>query len=139
VFMRQARQMIAPFDVISADTLVSRIFTETAGEAAEGVAFTFPPSPTELASATSAVTAIQALDYDPGGYTLLAYAAFEVWAEGVRRAGSFDAAAVAQAIRSAPVQTALGAVSFDAKGDIVTPYPPFVWHVWKDGQRVRID
>ena len=76
---------------------------------------------------------------EPVGYTLLAYAATEVWFEGVRRAQSFDADRVAAAIRSHPIETILGPVSFDSKGDIQTTYPAFSWYVWKDGKRVPLD
>jgi len=73
------------------------------------------------------------------GYTLLAYAATQTWIEGVRRAHSFDADLVATAIRRGPVETVLGGISFDEKGDIQTPYPAFVWYMWKKDKRVRLD
>lgn len=136
IFVRQARQMNAPFDVIGSDTMVSEVFRKAAGPAADNVPFTFPPEATGLPSAAPAVAAIEAMGQDPAGYTLLAYAATQVWIEGVNRAQTFEADAVAEAIRSAPVQTILGEVSFDAKGDIATSYPPFAWYVWKDGKRV---
>lgn len=139
VFVRQARQMDADFAVISGDTLVSDVFVQTAGPAAEGVPFTFPPDAVNLPSAASAVAVIKALGQEPAGYTLLAYAATQVWIEGVRRAGTFEAGQVAAAIRAEPISTILGNVSFDEKGDIITQSPPFAWYVWKDGQRVATD
>jgi branched-chain amino acid transport system substrate-binding protein len=139
VFMRQVRQMDAPFDVISSDTLVSKVFIETAGAAGEGVPFTFPPEAAELSTAKPAVAAIKKLGHEPAGYTLFAYAATQTWIEGVRRANSFDAELVAAAIRQAPIETVLGEVSFDAKGDIHTAYPAFSWYVWKRGKRVSAD
>lgn len=139
VVVRQLRQMDAPFDIISSDTLVSRVFIEAAGDAGEGVPFTFPPEAAKLSTSKPAVAAIQEMGMEPVGYTLLAYAATQVWIEGVRRANSFDAEKVAAAIRGTPTDTILGSVSFDAKGDIVTPYPAFAWYVWKDGKRVAID
>jgi len=142
VFVRQARQMAAPFDIVSSDTLVSPIYTETAGPAGDGVAFTFPSEAArqidnDLSRAANA--AIRAQGMEPDGYTLLAYAATEIWFEGVRRAGSVETAAVAAAIRSAPLDTVLGRISFDDKGDIQTEYSPFSWYVWQDGQRVAVD
>lgn len=139
VFLRQARQLDAPFQVISSDTLVSKVFIEAAAEAGEGVPFTFPPEAAELSSSKPAVEAIRSMGLEPAGYTLLAYAAAEVWFAGVRRAGTFEAGAVAAAIRSAPIETILGPVSFDGKGDIQTMYPPFSWYVWKNGKRVALD
>ncbi|HBX38818.1 MAG TPA: hypothetical protein DEG76_16695, partial [Pseudohongiella sp.] len=142
VFVRQARQMAAPFDIVSSDKLVSPIYTETAGPAGDGVAFTFPSEAArqidnDLSRAANA--AIRAQGMEPDGYTLLAYAATEIWFEGVRRAGSVETAAVAAAIRSAPLDTVLGRISFDDKGDIQTEYSPFSWYVWQDGQRVAVD
>lgn len=139
VFLRQARQMEANFAVISSDTLVSRVFQKTAGDAANGVPFTFPPEAVQLSTAAEAVKTIRTMGHDPAGYTLLAYAATQVWVEGVTRAQSFDADTVAEAIRLKPVQTILGEVTFDKSGDIITPYTPFAWYVWKDGKRVSTD
>ncbi len=139
VFMRQVSQMDAPFHVLSSDTLVSKVFIETAGVAGEGVPFTFPPAAAELSTATQAVSELKKLGEEPAGYTLFAYAATQTWIEGVRRANSFNADLVAAAIRQAPIDTVLGRVSFDAKGDIHTSYPAFSWHIWKRGKRVSVD
>lgn len=139
VFLRQARQMDALFHVISSDTLVSKVFIEAAGAAGEGVPFTFPPEAAKLSTSQPAVAAIRASGLEPVGYTLLAYAAAQTWIEGVRRANSFDAGRVAAAIRSGPIETILGPVSFDEKGDIQTTYPPFSWYAWKGGKRVAMD
>ncbi|MGB5445016.1 MAG: branched-chain amino acid ABC transporter substrate-binding protein [Psychromonas sp.] len=139
VFMRQVSQMEAPFNVISSDTLVSKVFIETAGAAGEGVPFTFPPEAAELSTATQAVAELEKLGEEPAGYTLFAYAATQTWIEGVRRANSFDADLVAAAIRQAPIETIFGQVYFDEKGDIHTSYPAFSWYVWKKGKRVALD
>ncbi|MGE4299331.1 MAG: branched-chain amino acid ABC transporter substrate-binding protein [Desulfovibrionaceae bacterium] len=139
IFMRQVRQMGAAFDVIGSDTLVSEVFQKTAGDAANGVPFTFPPEAVRLASAAQAAEAVRATGFEPAGYTLLAYAAIQVWIEGVERAQSFDTGNVAEAIHKAPVETILGTVSFDAQGDIATPFAPFAWYTWKDGRRVPLD
>lgn len=139
IFLRQARAMDAPFHVISGDTLVSQVFVETAGETADGVPFTFPPEAAELPSSGPAVTAIRTMGLEPVGYTLLAYAATQTWIEGVRRAQSFEAQQVATAIRQAPIESILGSISFDDKGDIRTQYSPFAWYTWQDGERVPAD
>ena len=139
IFLRQARQMKAGFTVVSSDTLVSEVFLKTAGDAADGVPFTFPPEAVELGTADTAVDVIRAMGYEPVGYTLLAYAATQVWIEGVRRAQSFDSEKVAEVLHREPMQTILGEVSFDGNGDIITPYAPFAWHAWKDGRRVPLD
>ncbi|WP_372880466.1 branched-chain amino acid ABC transporter substrate-binding protein [Psychromonas sp.] len=139
VFVRQVKQMDAPFDIISSDTLVSKVFIETAGSAGEDIPFTFPPEASELFTATQAVAALKKQGEEPAGYTLFAYAATQTWIEGVRRANSFDTNLVAAAIRQAPIETVLGRVSFDMKGDIHTNYPAFSWYTWKRGKRVSVD
>lgn len=139
LFMRQVDLIEAPFDVISSDTAVSKVFRDAAGDAADGVAFTFTPEIAEMDSAAPAVSAIRALGADPAGYPLLAYAATEVWLEGVRRSGSVASKDVAQAVRQAPVKTILGQISFDKKGDIVTEYSPFSWFQWRSGARVPLE
>lgn len=137
VLLRQIRLSGGAFPVYGSDTLVSEVFRQAAETYAEGVRFTFPPEPMSLPSASQAVAAIRAKGVEPIGYTLLAYAAYETWREGVNRAGTIDAAAVAAAIRGAPVNTILGPVSFDEKGDIRTATEPFVWYEWREGKRVR--
>lgn len=137
VIVRQIRQMGGTFPIIGGDTMVSEVFLKTADAYAEGVRFTFPPEPMELPGASGAVAAVRAKGVEPIGYTLLAYAAFEVWREGVIRAGKADGAAVAQAIRQGPINTILGPVKFDEKGDIITDTDPFIWYEWRDGKRAR--
>lgn len=137
VLLRQIRLSGGEFPVYGSDTLVSEVFRQATESYAEGVRFTFPPEPMSLPSASQAVAAIRAKGVEPIGYTLLAYAAYETWREGVNRAGTVDAAAVAAAIRRAPIDTILGPVSFDEKGDIRTATEPFVWYEWREGKRVR--
>lgn len=142
VVTRQASQIGAPFSIIASDTLVSSAFTDTAGAAGDGVPFMFPAdaaSLKETESTAAAIASIRALGVEPHGYTMLSYAAAEVWLEGVRRAGSTDAEAVATAIRQAPMTTVLGIISFDQKGDIQTEYPAYSWFTWRQGERVAID
>lgn len=139
VFVRQSHQLAATYEIVGSDTLVAEVFKETAGEAAEGVPFTFPTDVTGIVDDTltrEAVAAIRAQGMTPEGYTLLAYAATQVWIEGVHRAQSLQAVDIATAIRSAPLDTVLGTVSFDDKGDIQTQYAPFSWVIWQAGQRV---
>lgn len=138
VVVRQARQSGATFDIIASDTLVSEVFAQAAGPLAQGVLFTFPPEPLGLPTAAAAVAAIRAKGVEPIGYTLLAYAAYEVWKAGVERAGQLDAVAVAAAIRQDAIPTILGSIRFDEKGDIISPGDPFVWYEWRDGKRIRI-
>lgn len=142
VVARQVAQIDAGFTLIASDTLVSNTYTDTAGPAGDNIPFLFPSDAASVydsAATRDAMTAIRAMGVEPHGYTMLSFAAAEIWIEGVRRAHSTDAHAVADAIRRAPMSTVLGTVSFDQKGDIQTEYPPYSWFVWQEGERVAIE
>jgi hypothetical protein len=62
------------------------------------------------------------------------YAAFQVWAQAVEKAGTFETQAVAAALRSHPFDTVLGRIGFDQKGD-VAGHETFVWYVWNRASR----
>ena len=138
VFTRQASMLRADFRIISADSLISASFPGIAGPEANDVIFTFPAdvrnniTPERFTEIELAIK--QHGNVEARGYALLSYAATEVWIEGVKRAQSFAASRVADAIREAPINTILGDISFDEKGDIITHYPPFSWHEWRDGE-----
>ena len=74
----------------------------------------------------------KAAGYDPEGYTLYTYAAFEVFKQAAEKAGSTDAEKLAAAIHGQSYDTVLGKLTFDDKGDIVNP--EYVFYVWSKGQ-----
>jgi branched-chain amino acid transport system substrate-binding protein len=55
---------------------------------------------------------------NPGTYSIAGYSAMAVIAEGVKKAGTFDAAKVADAVRSLDFQSLVGHVSFNNAGDL---------------------
>ena len=137
VFTRQASMLRAGFRIISADSLISASFPGIAGPDANDVIFTFPAdvsnniTPERFREIETAIA--QHSNVEARGYALFSYAAIEVWIEGVLRARSFASKQVAEAIREAPINTILGDISFDEKGDIITTYAPFSWYEWRDG------
>jgi branched-chain amino acid transport system substrate-binding protein len=62
----------------------------------------------------------------------------QVWARAVERAGTFKAGAVAETLRASQLDTVLGRIGFDSKGD-VTGANTFVWYVWKGGETVPLE
>jgi branched-chain amino acid transport system substrate-binding protein len=96
---------------------------DEAGGAADGMYVSaFGPQPRAAVDETW-IREYQAVEYrNPDTYSINGFAALEVIAEGVRKAGSLDAAQVANAIRSqASIDTPMGALSFDAEGDLQDP------------------
>lgn len=78
----------------------------------------FAPSP-EQAVGEDWIKRYQDVEYrNPDTYSINGYSALRVLAEGVRTAGSFDANAVSEAIRSSTVDTPMGELSFQANGDL---------------------
>jgi branched-chain amino acid transport system substrate-binding protein len=118
LIVRQMRDQGLKTILMAGDALVSREFASITGPAAEGVLFTFPPDPRKRPSAAATVKAFKDRGIDPEGYTLYTYAAFQVWSEAVKKAGTIDPQKVAAAMHAGTWNTVLGPMSFDKKGDI---------------------
>jgi branched-chain amino acid transport system substrate-binding protein len=81
----------------------------------------FAPSPQNVADARW-IEAYQAVEYrDPDTYSVNGYVAMQALAEGVRRAGNFQADAIGQALRNNPIPSILGELRFDENGDLIAP------------------
>ncbi|MEJ5197436.1 MAG: branched-chain amino acid ABC transporter substrate-binding protein [Anaerolineae bacterium] len=90
--------------------------------AAEGMYVTgFAPSP-KSAVDQAWVQAYQAVEYrNPDTYSINGYSAMQVLVEGIKKAGTFDASRVADAIRKLDLTTPLGKVRFRENGDLAAP------------------
>jgi len=81
----------------------------------------FAPSPASAAD-DAWVKAYQAVEYrNPDTYSINGYAALQALAEGAKKAGSLDAGKVAEALRRIDLQTFLGRVRYDERGDLREP------------------
>jgi len=94
---------------------------EAAG-AAEGLYVSaFAPSPRNVVDERW-LEAYQAVEYrNPDTYSVNGYVAMQVLAEGVRKADSLNAAAVADALRQNSLTTLLDALRYQPNGDLVDP------------------
>jgi branched-chain amino acid transport system substrate-binding protein len=130
LILRQAAEQGAKFQMVTTSGFVTPEFWSIAGSAADGTLFPFPPNAIGLATAGHVVDEFRATGYEPEGFSLFSYATVQALAEGVRRAGKVDGAAVAKALRAGgPVDTVFGPVAFDAKGDAEgMVYEMNVWH-----------
>ncbi|MEE8163006.1 MAG: branched-chain amino acid ABC transporter substrate-binding protein [Anaerolineae bacterium] len=92
---------------------------DESGGAAEGIYVSaFAPSPGAVVD-KQWIKEYQEVDYrNPDTYSINGHSAMHVLAEGVKRAKSFDATKVAQAIRQLDFDTLVGHISYDQRGDL---------------------
>jgi len=131
LIVKQSREQGLKAPLLSGDSLNTLEFATLAGKAADGVMFTNAAEARNLPSAKSVVESFRKDGFEPEGYTLSTYAAIQVWAAAVKKAGGTDAEKVAAALRSSDWDTVIGKLGFDAKGDLKKA--TYVWYVFKDG------
>ena len=129
---RQAHEQGLKAQVVGEDAFVTNEFWTITGDTGEGVLMTFAPDPRKFAAAKAVVDKFKAQGYDPEGYTLYTYAAFQVWADAVKQAGTTDAKVLAGILRKNTYKTVLGDLKFNDKGDIVNPI--YVFYKWSKGK-----
>jgi len=105
---------------ISDDGVKDDTFIKVAGEYAEGV---YATGPKDVSKNPLAIAANEAhkktYKSDPGAFYLNAYAATIALLNAVEKAGSPDYDAVSKALKTEYVDTPLGKISFDARGDAI--------------------
>jgi branched-chain amino acid transport system substrate-binding protein len=132
LIVKQSREQGLAAQLLSGDSLNTQEFATLAGDAANGVMFTNAAEARNLPSAKQVVDEFRKDGFEPEGYTLSTYAAIQVWAQAVAKAGSTDAAKVAATMRSQPWDTVIGKLAFDSKGDLTSS--TYVWYVFKNGK-----
>jgi branched-chain amino acid transport system substrate-binding protein len=136
LILRQSAEQGYKFQLIMPDSIASPEFWQIAGPAGEGTLFVFPSDPQAKPEAKEAVEKIKAGGFVPEGFTLFSYAVVQAIAQGIERAGSEDPAAVAAALKNGEaIDTVVGKIVFDEKGDIKdATYDINVWHDGKYGK-----
>jgi branched-chain amino acid transport system substrate-binding protein len=129
---RAARDRGYSLQLVSGDTMATEEFGLIAGPAAEGTLFTFSADPRRNTEAVPVVERFHAQNFDPAGYTLLSYAAVQVWAQAAEKAGSLELQEVIAALQSHQFDTVLGRIDFNDKGDLTAQ--TWIWYVWKGGE-----
>lgn len=103
---------------LSDDGVKDDTFIKVAGKYAEGVYATGPKDLSSVPMNQEAVAAHKAeFNADPGPFFSQAYAAAQALLNAVKVAGTTDYAKVTEALRTNYVDTAVGKIKFDAKGD----------------------
>lgn len=133
LMLRQAADQGYKPQMMTGDSLATSEFWQISGPAGEGTLFTFPTDPRRSPAAAKAIEQFKAQGFNPEGFTLFSYAVIDAIAAGIKMAGSDDPKAVAKALESGkPVETVMGPVEFDSKGDIKDPR--YDINVWKEGK-----
>jgi branched-chain amino acid transport system substrate-binding protein len=133
LILRQAHDRGYKLQLVSGDGIAGEDFALVAGSAPDGTLMTHAPIPTADPEA-----ALLAKRFASRGFVGLpgpfrAYAAIQVWARAVERAGTSGPSAVAETLRASQFDTILGRIGFDPKGD-VTGANTFIWYIWKGGE-----
>jgi len=132
VIARQMAEQGLKAQIISGDSMNNVEFWTIAGTAGEGLIFTFAPEPRNIPAAKAVVEKFKAGGYDPEGYTLYTYAAIQEYAAAATATKGFDNKAIAEWLRAGnPVDTVLGTIVMDAKGDIKDA--KYVWYKFSNG------
>ncbi|MBM3598350.1 MAG: branched-chain amino acid ABC transporter substrate-binding protein [Alphaproteobacteria bacterium] len=132
LLVKQSREQGFGAQFVSEDALVTDEFWKISGPAGEGLLMTFAPDPVSNPAAKAVVDEFKKGGYNPEGYTLYTYAAFQVFAEAAKKANSTDAQKVAAQIRGKTFETVLGTLIYDDKGDVSNSV--YVWYIWKNGK-----
>jgi branched-chain amino acid transport system substrate-binding protein len=139
LMLRQAADQSYKLNLMTGDSIATSEFWQISGPAGEGTLFTFPTDPRRSPNAAKALEQFKAQGFDPEGFTLFSYGVIQAIAEGIKRAGSDDPKAIAKALEDGkPVETVMGPVRFDKKGDVLDPsYDINVWSAGKYAPLVK--
>jgi len=122
---------------ISDDGVKDDTFIKVAGKNAEGVYASGPNDNSANPLSQAAIDAHKkAYNSDPGAFYENAYSAALALLNAIEKAGSTDMAAVVKALQTEKVDTPVGSIHFDAKGDAVGV--GFAMYVVKDGAYVEV-
>lgn len=135
LIVRQARDAKIDFQLVSGDALHNSDFWLIAGKAGIDSVFTFDIDPRSRPEAKALVQRFRADDYEPEGYTLHTYAAMQIWAAAVEKAGTLDHDSVVKIMHESIFDTVLGSIAFDHKGDLTRH--DYAWYIWREGKPVR--
>lgn len=137
LIIRQARQAGFKGTFLSGDGLKTQEYWSIAGDAGEGTLFAFFPDARVRPEAEPALAALKALNSSGEGFTLYIFAAIEAYAKAASAAGGVEPNRVATALRAKPVQTVVGDLRFNDKGDVDRNL--YGLYRWTKGQYLLVD
>jgi len=137
LIIRQAKEQGMLVTLIGGDALVTQEFWSISGPNGEGSLMTFPADPRKRSTAARLVEQFKAQNVDPEGYVLYTYAAIQVYAEAVSKAGTAtDNRRIATVMKANPWPTVLGTITFNGKGDVRDS--DYVFYVWRNGSYAEL-
>jgi branched-chain amino acid transport system substrate-binding protein len=136
---RQMKDAGMNVQLIAGDGLSNSEFITTGGDAANGTIFTNAADTLKNEDSKAAANALIAKNIPAEAFTLNAYAAVEVIAAGITKAGSTDdAEAVAAALKDGSgIKTAIGEVTYGETGDLSSQ--SFSVYKWEGGKTVAAE
>ncbi|MEJ1117165.1 branched-chain amino acid ABC transporter substrate-binding protein [Phyllobacterium sp. CCNWLW109] len=134
LIMRQSADQGLKATLFSGDGMVSNELSSIAGDAVIGTLNTFAPDPRKNPAAKDVVEKFRKSGFEPEAYTLYSYAAVQIIAAGISKAGSpDDAQKVANSIKTGEsLSTVIGDIRFNSKGDVTRP--DYIIYEWKKGE-----
>ncbi|MBT8353700.1 MAG: ABC transporter substrate-binding protein, partial [Desulfofustis sp.] len=124
-------------DFISDDGVKDITFIKVAGKYAEGAYASGPMDTSSNPLSKDAVAAHKAeFGSDPGAFYENAYSAVLAMANAVEKAGSTDLDALKKVLQTEKVETPVGAISFDERGDAIGV--GFSVYQVKDGEFIEL-
>jgi branched-chain amino acid transport system substrate-binding protein len=114
------------------DNLLADQFWVSAKEAGEDTHVTFAIDPQSARQAKLAIESLKIAGFNADGAALPSFAAVQLYAAAAVQVGAHNGKGIADYLRSGKTnETALGALAFDAKGEVQPPR--FVWYKWSQG------
>ncbi|KAA8998552.1 branched-chain amino acid ABC transporter substrate-binding protein [Affinibrenneria salicis] len=128
--LRQARQSGLNAKFMGPEGVGNSSLSNIAGAASEGMLVTLPKRYDQVAANQPIVDALKAKKLDPSGpFVWTTYAALQSLTTAMTRSGSMDPAELAKDLKAKPVETVMGPLSWDEKGDLKGfEFGVFEWH-----------
>ncbi|MDC9622296.1 branched-chain amino acid ABC transporter substrate-binding protein [Xenorhabdus sp. XENO-7] len=128
--LRQAKQAGLTARFMGPEGVGNTSLSNIAGAASEGMLVTLPKRYDQVPANKAIVDAIKTKKQDPTGpFVWTTYAALQSLSTAMKRTGSTEPAELAADLKANPVDTAMGNLSWDAKGDLKGfEFGVFEWH-----------
>ncbi|WP_092511993.1 branched-chain amino acid ABC transporter substrate-binding protein [Xenorhabdus mauleonii] len=128
--LRQAKQANLKIQFMGPEGVGNSSLSNIAGSASEGMLVTLPKRYDQLPVNKAIVDALKAKKQDPTGpFVWTTYAALQSLSTAMKRTGSKEPSALAEDLKASPVDTVMGNLSWDKKGDLKGfEFGVFEWH-----------